>query len=246
MVLLLINACGSLNPQQAKTKPVSHEAFTELLQQHVDEMGMVDYRGFMKDRDSLKAYLELLGKNAPNDSNWTEADQLAYWINVYNAYTIELILSYYPVASIKDIGRSVQVPFVNTPWDIKFIEIAGQKLNLNNIEHNILRKNWKEPRIHFAINCASLSCPSLRREAYEGSLLKAQMEEQARLFIKDPFRNHLRPGDAQLSKIFDWFSGDFEEVMPVRDFINQYAEVKITSQTRVSYKEYDWRLNEQH
>lgn len=244
ILLLLLNACGSLNPQQAKTKPVSHDSFSDLLTKYVDDQGMVNYQGIQSEREKLKEYLDLLSNNAPNDSNWSENDQIAYWINVYNAYTLELVLDYYPVESIKDIGSSIQVPFVNTPWDVKFIEIAGNIYDLNNIEHNILRKNWTEPRIHFAINCASLSCPQLRPEAYEGKLLDRQLDEQAALFINDDFRNDISGSVARLSKIFDWFAGDFKKVMTVTDFINQYADVKITSDTEITYKEYDWALNE--
>ena len=242
--LFFINACGTLNPQQAKTKPVSHRLFDELLKRHVTDEGLVNYQGFMTDSVQLTAYIELLSNNAPNDSNWSEDDQMAYWINLYNAATIDLVLKHYPVESIKDIGSSIQVPFVNTPWDIQFIEIAGKQYDLNNIEHNILRKKWAEPRIHFAINCASYSCPELRREAYEGALLQRQLDEQARAFINDDFRNDITEQSAELSKIFDWFSGDFGKLMPLRDFINQYADQKISEETKITYKEYNWKLND--
>ncbi len=242
--LFFINACGTLNPQQAKTKPVSHQLFDELLKRYVTDEGLVDYRGFMTDSAQLTEYIDLLSNNAPNDSNWSEDDQIAYWINLYNAATIDLVLQYYPVESIKDIGSSIQVPFVNTPWDIQFIEIAGERYDLNNIEHNILRKKWAEPRIHFAINCASLSCPKLRREAYEGDLLQRQLDEQAREFVNDDFRNDITTTGASLSKLFDWFGGDFRKKMPVRTFVNQYSEIKISEEVEISYKEYDWRLND--
>jgi len=242
--LFFINACGTLNPQQAKTKPVSHQLFDELLKRYVTDEGLVDYRGFMTDSAQLTEYIDLLSNNAPNDSNWSEDDQIAYWINLYNAATIDLVLQYYPVASIKDIGSSIQVPFVNTPWDIQFMEIASERYDLNNIEHNILRKKWAEPRIHFAINCASLSCPKLRREAYEGDLLQRQLDEQAREFVNDHFRNDITTTGASLSKLFDWFGGDFKKKMPLRAFINQYSDVKISEEVEISYKEYDWRLND--
>ena len=245
-VLLIINACGTLNPQQAKTKPVSHQLFDELLKRHVTDEGWVNYRGFMADSGQLTQYIELLSNNAPNDSNWSEDDQMAYWINLYNAATIDLVLQYYPVKSIKDIGSSIQVPFVNTPWDIRFIEIAGEKYDLNNIEHNILRKKWEEPRVHFAINCASYSCPKLRTEAYEGDLLQRQLDEQARAFINDDSRNDITEAGASLSKIFDWFGGDFTKKMPLRNFINQYADVKISEKTEITYKDYNWKLNDVH
>ncbi len=222
--------------------PVPHQIFDKLLKTYVDEEGFVDYEGFAKDRGQLKEYLELLQSNSPKDS-WGDAAEMAYWINVYNAFTIDLILEHYPLASIKDIGSSIQIPFVNTPWDIKFIEIGGETYDLNNVEHSILRKKWKEPRVHFAINCASYSCPVLRAEAYTAAKLEDQLEDQARKFVNDDFRNEITKKEARLSKIFNWFGSDFKSVMPLKDFINQYADVKITDETSITYKEYDWRLN---
>jgi len=245
IVFSLIYGCGSLNPHQENTVPVNHDAFTGLLQQYVDEDGSVDYESFISDEKTLKEYISYLENNAPNDSAWTEPEQIAYWINLYNAATIALVLEHYPINSIKDIGSSIQIPFVNTPWDIKFLEIAGEKYDLNNIEHNILRKNWNEPRIHFAINCASKSCPRLRREAYTGDNLDAQLEEQAILFINDEFRNSITTESTELSKIFSWFSGDFERDGDLKSFINRYSRVKMEDETNISFKPYDWSLNSQ-
>lgn len=244
-LLLVTNACGSLNPQQSGTEPISHEAFTELLSVHVDGEGMVDYAGFSNDRTKLEAYLELLSENAPNDSNWSRNDKIAYWINSYNAFTIKLILEHYPIESIKDIGSTITIPFVNSPWDIKFIEIAGKQYDLNNIEHNILRKLWDEPRIHFAINCASMSCPKLLRQAYKGSKLDSQLEQSAFNFINDDFRNEITSGGVEVSKIFSWFEGDFTEKTSLREYLNQYSEIKIDNETDINFKDYDWSLNVQ-
>ncbi|MFY0605722.1 MAG: DUF547 domain-containing protein [Cyclobacteriaceae bacterium] len=245
--LILLLACvSSCNAQRGQTEslaPITHEKFTELLQKHVSDQGMVDYQGFEAERKSLTAYLDLIRSTAPNKT-WTKEEEIAYWINAYNAFTIELVLRHYPVNSIKDIGNSIQIPFVNTPWDIKFIEIGGETYDLNNIEHSILRDKWEEPRVHFALNCASYSCPILRNEAYEADVLDQQLDEQAALFINDDFRNDITSDQANLSKIFSWFSGDFNNVMPVVDFINQYADVKITDDTEIDYKDYDWRLND--
>lgn len=244
VAFILLVGCSSVQSQDANGKPVSHEMFTELLSRHVNSTGLVNYKGFKKDREKLNQYLELLKSTAPN-KNWSDEEQIAYWINVYNAFTIDLVLQHYPVQSIKDIGSSIQIPFVNTPWDVKFIEIGGETYDLNNIEHGILRKEWEEPRIHFAVNCASYSCPRLRNEAFTAEQLDKQLNEQARAFINDDFRNDITKDKAELSRIFDWFSGDFKDVMPVREFINQYADVKIGESTKVTYKEYDWNLNEQ-
>ncbi len=243
-ILLSFVSCGIASPTQKETKPVDHTAFDILLKKHVNREGWVDYDGFKKDRNELTKYLDLLQKNAPNDKSWSREDKLAYWINAYNAFTIELVLQYYPVESIKDIGSKIQIPFVNTPWDIKFIKIGGKDLDLNNIEHSILRKEFDEPRIHFAINCASYSCPVLRAEAYTGAKVDQQLNEQAISFVNDERRNQISGSEAALSKIFSWFSGDFTKNGNLKDFINQFAKVKIVDKAKISYIDYDWRLND--
>lgn len=241
--LFVLLSCNTVQSSAVEGEPVSHELFDQLLHKYVSADGFVDYKGFQSERSTLKKYLDLLQSTAPGKS-WSKNEEIAYWINVYNAFTIELVLQHYPVESIKDIGSSIQIPFVNTPWDIKFIEIGGETYDLNNVEHGILRKKWKEPRVHFAINCASYSCPVLREEAYTADKLEEQLDDQARRFINDDFRNDISKKEAKLSKIFDWFGGDFKAVLPLKDFINQYADVKITADTDITYKEYDWRLNE--
>jgi hypothetical protein len=243
-LLLVFVSCSIASPKQENTKPISHATFDALLKKHVNKEGWVNYEGFKEDRAELKKYLDLIQNNAPNDKTWSKEDRLAYWINAYNAFTIELILQYYPVESIKDIGSKIQIPFVNTPWDIKFIKIGGKEMDLNNIEHSILRKEFNEPRIHFAVNCASYSCPVLRAEDYTGAKIEQQLKEQAISFVNDERRNKISSTSAQLSKLFDWYSGDFTENKNLKDFINQFAKVKIADKTKVSYIDYDWRLND--
>ena len=243
LFFLLLSSCGSSSPQQAGTEPVSHEIFDQLLKKHVTAEGWVSYEGFDKDRNELKKYLDLLQINAPNDA-WSESEKLAYWINAYNAFTIELVLQHYPIESIKDIGSKIQIPFVNTPWDIKFIKIGGRELDLNNIEHSILREEFDEPRIHFAVNCASYSCPVLRNEAYTAGKLEKQLDEQAVAFINDPRRNDISGSSASLSKIFDWFSGDFTKEVTLKEYLNRYANTPLTEITEIQYLDYDWTLND--
>ena len=224
----------------------SHAAFDKLLKAHVNAAGMVNYKGFQKDKADLKAYTDLLGKNAPSDS-WSKDDQLAYWINAYNAFTIQLILDNYPVSSIKDIGSKIKIPFVNTPWDVKFIKIGGETYDLNNIEHGIIRKKFSDPRIHFALVCAAKSCPRLRNEAFDGKRLDAQLEDQGVDFLNNPAKNSITAKQASLSKILDWYGGDFQKMKgkSVKDVVNQFSKTKITDATKISYQTYDWSLNEQ-
>jgi hypothetical protein len=238
-------SCGSLNPTKENTLPADHMAFDILLKKYVDEKGNVNYRGFENEREPFEEYLTNLKKNPPNHKNWSKNEQLAYWINAYNAFTIQLILENYPLESIKDIGSKIQVPFINTPWDIKFINISGEAYDLNNIEHNILRKNFNEPRIHFAIVCASFSCPNLRREAYKAEILEQQLSEQTELFLEDQTKNQIRKEEIKISKIFSWFEGDFTKKGSLIDFLNLYSPIKIDAKAKISNMNYNWSLNKQ-
>jgi hypothetical protein len=157
---------------------------------------------------------------------------------------VQLIIRNYPLKSIKDIGSRVKIPFVNTPWDIKFIRIGRKKFDLNNIEHGILREKFKEPRIHFAIVCASVSCPRLLNEAYVGNRINQQLDAQARDFINDKSRNNVSAHAAQLSQIFNWFGGDFTRNGTLLDFINRYASIKVNKNARITFLDYNWGLNE--
>ena len=219
-----------------------HSAWDKLLKKHVDNKGVVNYAGFKKDYDDLKKYLDMLSANAPADA-WTKDDQLAYWINAYNAFTVQLILDNYGVKSIKDIGAKIKIPFVNTPWDVKFITIGGKKMDLNNIEHGIIRKKFAEPRIHFALVCAAKSCPPLRNEAYTADRLNTQLDDQGRDFLNDPTKNEVTEKSAEISKILSWYGGDFTKTMPMVDWINKYANKKMSKDGSISYKTYNWELN---
>lgn len=240
LFLFSLPAC-SVKPYQSMSEPVSHEIWDTLVKKHVSEEGTVDYKGFIQDSVQLNAYLDLLRKHHPNDKNWSREEQIAYWLNVYNAFTVKLIVDHHPTESIKDIKNGI--PFVNTVWDIKFIEIEGATYDLNNVEHGILRPQFNEPRIHFAANCASISCPRLRNEAYTAEKLDGQLTDQARYFLSNPIKNIITEERAQLSKIFSWYKGDFKKQGSLRDFINRYSEVKINEDTKIDYLDYDWQLN---
>lgn len=243
LFLLLTSAC-SVPKFKSNAQPIAHALWDSLLQEHVSPEGKVDYYGFQRDSVRLNKYLAALGSAHPNDKNWSSDERLAYWINAYNAFTIKIMVDNYPVKSIKDIKNGI--PFVNTVWDIKFINIEGQNYDLNNIEHGIIRERFKEPRIHFAVNCASVSCPSLRNEAFVADKLEQQLNEQALYFINDKSKNSIGgPDQAGLSKIFSWFSGDFKAThSSVIDFINQYSEVKLSPEAKITYLDYDWNAND--
>ena len=244
-VLTLISASLS---QSCKTPSfseegelVDHDMWDSLLQKHVNEIGLVDYEGFVQDKAALETYLDKLSMNPPEGAQWTEVDKLAYWINAYNAFTVKLIVDNYPTSSIKDIKKGI--PFINSVWDIKFFQIANLKMDLTTIEHGILRKVFDEPRIHFAINCASMSCPNLYDQAYTSDKLNEQLDFVTRQFINDQNKNVLSPDKIQISKIFAWFKSDFTENGSLIDFINRYSVIKISSSATIDHLDYDWSLN---
>lgn len=237
-------ACTSMSPKTLGAQPVDHSGWDAMLKKHVDKNGLVNYKGFKAEILSLDRYLKSLEASGPNDT-WSKNEQLAYWINAYNAFTVKLILEYYPVESIKDIGSKIQIPFVNTAWDIKFINIGGEELSLNNIEHNIIRKNFEEPRIHFALVCAALSCPKLRNEAYDPDQLDNQLTAQTKSFLANPEKNQIKSDAIKLSKLFSWYGGDFTKKTSLIEYLNLYSPVEIDDNVNKSYMDYDWSLNEQ-
>lgn len=244
---LVFNACGQQSPSSFVSSSYSvsdHSLWDSLLHQHVNNSGLVNYQGFKKDSSFLNFYLKELTSNLPNET-WSTNDRLAYWINLYNAATIKLILQHYPVESIKDIGASIQIPFINTPWQIKFIRMNRQKYNLDHIEHTIIRKRFKEPRIHFALVCAAKSCPSLRNEAYIGDQLDVQLSSQARVFLADTSKNNIKKDHAIISKLFRWYGGDFKKKSTLIEYLNQYSPEQIDKNSDIDYMDYHWELNEQ-
>ncbi len=220
---------------------IEHHKWTELLQKHVSEAGEVDYKGFIKDSILLDEYLTILSEH-PTGSNWNEEEKIAYWINAYNAFTVKLIVEHYPLKSIKDISDGL--PMINSPWDMKFFKIGKVDFDLNTIEHEILRKEFNEPRIHFAINCASISCPKLRNEAFTAAQLDIQLDDQAKQFIIDPSKNEISDKAIKLSKIFDWFKSDFTKKQSLSLYLQTYSVVQLSDELKIEYLEYDWNLNE--
>ena len=225
--------------------PVDHSIYDRLLKKYVNEKGLVNYKGIKSEEKELKKYLDLVSANAPT-AKWSKNDEMAYWINAYNAYTIQLILNHYPVASIKDIGSKIKIPFVTTPWASKFFKIGGESMSLDNIEHGTLRKKFNEPRIHFALVCAARSCPRLRNEAYEGDKLIAQLDDQGSDFLNNSAKNAVKLPKASLSKYFDWYKNDWKENdKSVEYWVNKYSKTKINKDTEISFLDYNWSLNEQ-
>lgn len=240
--LFFIGPCASFAAEGAVEKnEFDNSIYAELLTKHVKN-GFVDYHGFKDNEQKLDQYLKILEETDPN--SLTREERFAFYINTYNAWTIKLILTKYPgVNSIKDLGG-----FFRSPWKKKIVRINGKVLTLDNIEHDILRPFFKDPRVHFAVNCASKSCPPLRSEPYRGSQLDRQLDEMAKAFINNSSRNRVEGDILWVSKIFSWYSQDFDD--DIEGFFLKYAEgtmkEQITAksgQLRIKYLEYDWSLN---
>lgn len=240
---LLLWSCSYTAPYGEGTLPPFHYGWTSELSRFVDDDGMVHYAEWQLDQQGLDAYLSLLGSHLPNPQTWTKEEQIAYWVNAYNAFTVKLVLDHYPLGSITDLHPWPYIPFLRTVWHRKF-ELGGEPISLDEIEHKILRGMFEEPRIHFAINCASFSCPVLMREAYEAESLEEQLEAAARRFINDPLRNRLSEDKAELSSIFSWFSGDFTRSGSLVEYINRYSDQKMKAEAKIRYMDYNWDLND--
>ena len=224
-----------------------HRVYGELLAQYV-KGGVVDYLGFKKDEQQLDRYLAWIAATEPEEL--ARDDQLAFYINAYNAYTIKLILVHFkdgrPVSSIKKIGG-----LFTKPWSIKFCEIGGKLYTLDNIEHDIIRPKFKDPRVHFAVNCASKSCPPLINIPYSGDTLNAQLDENTIAFINDRQNNYLKGNTLFVSKIFKWFAEDFNN--DVLSYVEKYGGTDLKSRLKskggkikIKYLDYDWSLNDRN
>jgi len=222
-----------LNDSVYFIKVASHDKWQKLLQKNVSEKGNVNYLGFKKDKTELKEYINYLSENQPTEK-WIKNDKLAYWINAYNALTVDLIIRNHPTKSIKNI---------KDPWDQRLWQFGDKWQNLNDIEHKILRK-MNEPRIHFAIVCASVSCPKLQNEAFTAANLEEQLTNATKKFLADTSKNELSKDRIKLSKIFKWFKGDFEQNGSLIDFLNQYSDVEISDKAKKNFKDYNWDLND--
>ena len=220
---------------------VDNAIYAGLLQRYVHN-GVVDYRGFKNQEATLDRYLEALAQIDPQTLSRDQS--FAFYVNAYNAWTIKLVLSRYPdLESIKDLGS-----LLRSPWKKKFVRIDGQVLTLDNIEHDILRPEFKDARVHFAVNCASVGCPPLLNEPYTGDRLDDQLNGVARAFINDPRRNRLEGDVLYVSKIFKWFAEDFNHDIPA--FFQEHALEPLKtelqargSDIRIEYLDYDWSLN---
>ena len=224
----------------------SHELFDQVLQEHVDSQGRVNYAGLKNAPGTLESYLDLLAVNAPSDKA-TFQTGLAFWINAYNALTIKGVVDNYPTTSVRKIKL-----FGGFFSRIKF-QVGGRSYTLDNIEHDIIRYEYGDPRIHFALVCASLGCPILEKRAFVPETLEERLDNATAKFINNPEKVRLDRENRvlYLSRIFEWYAEDFEDTHDsVINFIAEYfpetdAAFLKKEKVQLQYLEYDWSLNAQ-
>ncbi len=264
LLLFSLLAHGQAHSEKVSHQAFSHQPWTELLGAYVTPLAdgtstQVDYQGLATQDKKLNTYLASLSKVSRSSfDQWEKREQLAFLINAYNAWTVKLILNNYPgIDSIKDIGS-----FFQSPWKKNFIPLLGEQRSLDNIEHGLIRGSgrYRDPRIHFAVNCASVGCPALRPEAYHADRLDAQLQAQTEQFLADKSRNRLVGGELYISSIFKWYGEDFEKVWrnahSVQSFLALYADSLSLNEQQahelaqgniaIHYLDYNWQLNKKH
>jgi len=251
---LVLAPASAAKPPQAAAFDQTHAAWTEVLKACVHDGGF-DYAKLKADHARFDAYLAALHAVTPQDlAAWTNEQRFAFWINCYNAHCIQKVVDNYPLSSIKKLSGAFGLKSV---FDQDFIPMRAHdpfgkdgELSLNDIEHEILRKKFKDARVHAAINCASKSCPPLASEAFTADKLGAQLEQQMKGFVADPTRNRIDPAKKELSvsEIFKWFAEDFErDAKSVPEFLARFApadQADFVRGAKLKYLDYDWDLND--
>lgn len=259
--ILAVALLGWLTLDTALAESFDHSHWDDLLKAHVTTIDngkatTVDYQGFIQNQAQLQDYLQALSLVEQTDfDRWPRQSQLAFLINAYNAGTVSLILTVWPkLDSIKDLGSVLR-----SPWSMAFIPLLGKTRSLDDIEHSLIRGSgrYNDPRIHFAVNCASIGCPALRPEAYSSDRLDQQLDEQTRMFLRDRSRNRVEGNTLWLSSLFKWYRDDFEkgwkDYHTLTEFVLHYASAlslppgmvaKMRAEgADIDYLDYDWRLN---
>ncbi|MBI1982726.1 MAG: DUF547 domain-containing protein [Acidobacteria bacterium] len=256
---LLLGAPMLVGDSKPQRPPFDYRPLERVLAKYLDAEGRVDYAALKQNRHDLDEMIERISSVSPDSAPElfpTREAKLAYWINAYNAWILRIVVDNYPTTSITKIGM---IPY--GAFFVKRVRLGGSKMTLRSLENDIVRGRFHDPRIHFAINCASASCPPLRNRVYLAETLDQQLDAATRAFINDP--RHVKLDAAgnriELSKIFDWYASDFTEALgsksggkrTVADYLKGYLNderrqvLEKLPQAKVSYQEYDWNLNDQ-
>lgn len=232
------------------TRTIDHSAWDRLLKAYLhagkDGLNRLDYAGLKASGlGELKNYLKSLQSVDP--ATLSRDEQFAFWTNLYNAKTVEIVTDHYPVKSIRDIRLSASV--YPGPWREKVMKVSGSSLSLDDIEHAILRPIWRDPRIHYVVNCASVGCPNLADRAYTGSALEVMLEKAAHAYINSPRGVRFNGSQIVVSSLYDWYGNDFGGSVPrILTHIRKYAGPALTDRiagaTQIVDYEYDWALND--
>jgi Protein of unknown function, DUF547 len=240
--------------KEGSTVTVDHGAWSKLLSTYVvagpDGINRVRYADFKREgQPALKDYIKSL--EAVDPLSLGRAEQWAFWANLYNAKTIDIVLTAYPVKSIKDIslGGGLLAAVTGGPWKAKVLKVAGQELSLDDIEHGILRPVFKDPRVHFSVNCASIGCPNLMTEAFTGAKLDAQLDAGAKAYVNNSRGINVNGGKVTASSIYDWFKADFGGnaagvLAHARSHADPALKQKLESITTIAGYDYNWSLND--
>ncbi len=254
--------------EKASESSFHYNDYNQVLQNYVDEENLVDYESLKANPENLNSYLKRIAEVKPNEfQSWPGDVRLAFWINAYNAITLKVIIDHYPIkaswiGSLRFPKNSIR--HIDGVWDEITHTVMGRSMTLNQIEHETIRKNFNEPRIHFAVNCASIGCPKLRREPYVASKLDSQLDDQVTELMNDPEKFRVESNTLYLNKILYWYGEDFvgqysanerfthlgKTERAVANFFYQYMsggqkQMLEGTQFSVSYLDYDWSLNEQ-
>jgi len=210
-----------------------YKSWDSYLKKHVSATGDVDYKSIKTNKRELDGIVKSFSAVSVLPTR-SKDDQLAFWINAYNVFTIQLIVDNYPLKSIQNLDGG-------KPWDVKRITIGGKKYSLNNIENDIIRPQFKDARIHFAVNCGAKSCPPLLNGAFFAKTLDAQLDAVTNKFINNTKYQSITATKLTLSKIFDWYAVDFGDI---HTYVNKYSSLKVNKNAVIVFKEYDWALND--
>ncbi len=230
MKKLLLIFLVSIN---AFSQNFDYKNYDMFLQKYVSKKGNVSYDKIKSNKSDLEEVIAQFEKTQPSDK-WSKNEKIAYYINAYNVYTLKVVIDNYPTKSIKDISGA---------WDKKIVPNGSARISLGDLENKILRK-MDEPRIHFAINCASFSCPNLINDAFLPQTLDKQMETATKAFINDKTKNSISEKEIKISEIFNWYGGDFKtKKTTLIDYLNKYSVIKIDNKAKIKFADYNWGLN---